>query len=85
MTDFARRFSSALGVFAFGVAGFVSMINGVEVFTTLWRAFAAGFVFFMFGKLLAVALFYDTSNLPGSPASGHAASGLEKKETKKEE
>ncbi len=80
MTDFANKFPAALGVFAFGVAGFVSMINGVEVFTTLWRAFAAGFVFFMFGKLLAVAFFYDTSNLPGSPASG-----LEKKETKKEE
>lgn len=66
MTDFANKFASALGVFAFGVAGFVAMASGVEVFTALWRGLIAGFVFFVFGKLVAVALLYDPSGLPDS-------------------
>lgn len=66
MTDFARRFASALGVFAFGVAGFMAMISGVAVFTALWRGLIAGFIFFLIGKLLAVALLYDPDSLPGS-------------------
>ncbi len=66
MTDFARKFASALGVFAFGVAGFVAMASGVEVFTALWRGFIAGFVFFLFGKLVAVAFLYDPAGLPDS-------------------
>jgi len=66
MTDFARKFAPALGVFAFGVAGFVAMASGTEVLTALWRGLIAGFLFFLFGKLIAVALLYDPSGLPDS-------------------
>lgn len=66
MTDFARKFPLALAVCAFGVAGFVAMASGVEVFTAIWRGLIAGFIFFVFGKLVSVALFYDPSGLPDS-------------------
>jgi hypothetical protein len=66
MTDFARKFALALAVCAFGVAGFVAMASGVEVFTAVWRGVIAGFIFFVFGKLVSVALFYDPSGLPDS-------------------
>ncbi|HEB72843.1 MAG TPA: hypothetical protein ENI77_09510 [Nitrospirae bacterium] len=66
MTDIARKLASALGVFAFGVAGFVAMASGTEVLTALLRGLIAGFIFFLFGKLVAVALLYDPSGLPDS-------------------
>ena len=85
MTDFAHKFASALSVLAFGVAGFVAMASGTEVFTALWRALIAGFVFFMFGKLMAVALLYDPSGLPDSIPKDTFQITEQKNEQKEEE
>jgi len=79
MTDFGIRFAQAMGLCALGVAGFASMWAGAGVVTALLRGLAAGFVFYLFGKILAYALLYDPSTLPekvkftekpGAPSSG---------------
>lgn len=46
-----------MALFAFGVAGFVSMYTGAQITTALTRAFLAGAVMFLFGRLLAVAIY----------------------------
>ncbi|VAX17217.1 hypothetical protein MNBD_NITROSPINAE04-1841 [hydrothermal vent metagenome] len=85
MTDFARRFAPTLGVFAFGVAGFVAMASGTEVLTALLRGLIAGFIFFIFGKLVAVALLYDPSGLPDSvPKDTFELSGQNNEEKEEE-
>ncbi|MGK7346776.1 MAG: hypothetical protein ACNS63_13305 [Candidatus Nitrospinota bacterium M3_3B_026] len=67
MKDFSTRFSVALGIFAFGVAGFASMTAGAGSGVSALRALAAGAVFFVFGKLLAVILFDGPVEIPKPP------------------
>lgn len=57
MKDFTLRFSGAIGAFAFGVAGFVSMYNGSTIMTALTRAAVAGVAGVILGRVLAVIIF----------------------------
>lgn len=68
MKDFTIRFSGAIGAFAFGVAGFVSMYNGSLIMTALTRAAFAGVAGVILGRALAVIIF-DGPEV--TPASAH--------------
>lgn len=57
MKDFTLRFSGAIGAFAFGVAGFVSMYTGSTIMTSLTRAAMAGVAGVILGRVLAVIIF----------------------------
>ena len=70
MRDFATRFSAALSLSAFGVAGFVSMVSGSLVTTSLLRGAAAGAVFFVFGRLLAAIVFNGPITPPSASEEG---------------
>jgi len=64
MKDFGWRFAGSIGVMAFGVAGFASMMAGALVSTSLLRAAAAGAVFLALGRLVAVILFNGPMAVP---------------------
>ncbi len=57
MNDFNQRFSVALGILGFGVAGFFSIFVGSEIFTALIRSLISGMAMFLFGKLLAAMIY----------------------------
>lgn len=67
MKDFSARFSVALGIFAFGVAGFASMAAGAGIGASTLRGLLAGAVFFVFGRLLAVIIFNGPVEIPKPP------------------
>jgi hypothetical protein len=64
MTEYAKRFPLAFGIFTFGVTGLISMLGGSMVQTAILRALLAGAVFWLLGKLLAFSLFYNPATLP---------------------
>ena len=69
MKDFTSRFSGAVGAFAFGVAGFVSMYTGSLIMTALERSAVAGIGGAILGRLLA-AIIFDGPVLTPSVAQG---------------
>lgn len=79
MTDFARKFAIGFGVLAFGVAGFVSIAVGAGAITAMARALIAGLAFYLFGRVIAYALFYDPDYPPKPPVMPSAKPGEEKK------
>lgn len=79
MTDFARKFAIGFGVLAFGVAGFVSIITGAGAVTAVGRALIAGLSFFLFGRVIAYALFYDPGYPPKPPVMPAAKPDGERK------
>ena len=66
MKDFTLRFSGAIGAFAFGVAGFVSMYNGSLIMTALTRAAFAGVAGLILGRILAVIIFDGPAVTPAA-------------------
>lgn len=79
MTDFARKFAIGFAVLAFGVAGFVSIVAGAGAITAVARAMAAGLAFYLFGRIIAYALFYDPSYPPKPPVTPAAKPGERQK------
>lgn len=66
MKDFTLRFSGAIGAFAFGVAGFVSMYTGSTIMTALTRAAVAGVAGAIVGRVLAVIIFDGPTVTPAA-------------------
>lgn len=86
MSEIKGKFAAALALVAFGIAGFVSMMNGASIMMALQRATIAGMMFFPFALLLAVIIFDPPVKPPSmliKPISGEKREKREKNEPKK--